>query len=80
VKFHFTPKGGFWINQIETFFGIITRQAIRRGDFRSVAQLIKRIGDYIEHWNEDSKPLSGQQPRARSWRRSPLLIATTRSL
>lgn len=56
VKFHFTPKGGSWINQIETFFGIITRQAIRRGDFKSVAHLIKKINDYIEHWNEDSRP------------------------
>lgn len=56
VTFHFTPKGGSWINQIETFFGIITRQAIRRGDFRSVAHLIKKIGDYIGHWNEDAKP------------------------
>jgi hypothetical protein len=56
VKFHFTPKGGSWINQVETFFGIITHQAIRRGDFTSVAQLIKKIGDYIDHWNEDSKP------------------------
>ena len=30
VAFHFTPKGSSWINQIETWFGIITRQAIRR--------------------------------------------------
>jgi transposase len=56
VKFHFTPKGASWINQVETFFGVITRQAIRRGDFRSVAHLIKSIGDYIEHWNEDASP------------------------
>jgi len=56
VKFHFTPKGSSWINQIETFFGIITRQAIRRGDFRSVAHLVKRIGDYIDHWNEGAQP------------------------
>jgi DDE superfamily endonuclease len=56
VKFHFTPKGSSWINQIETFFGIITRQAIRRGDFRPVAHLVKRIGDYIDHWNEGAQP------------------------
>jgi transposase len=56
VKLHFTPKGASWINQIETFFGIITRQAIRRGDFKSVAHLVKKISDYIEHWNEDASP------------------------
>jgi transposase len=31
VHFHFTPVGSSWINQIETWFGIITRQSIRRG-------------------------------------------------
>ena len=33
VHFHFTPVGSSWINQIETWFGIITRQSIRRGTF-----------------------------------------------
>jgi transposase len=56
VTFHFTPKGASWINQVETFFGIITRQAIRRGDFRSVVHLVRKIDDYIEHWNEDANP------------------------
>ena len=56
ITFHYTPKGSSWINQIETWFGIITRQAIRRGSFKSLAQLIKRIDTYIAHWNEDSEP------------------------
>jgi transposase len=56
VHFHFTPKGSSWINQIETWFGIITRRAIRRGSFRSLAELIKRIDTYITHWNEDTAP------------------------
>lgn len=50
------PIGSSWINQIETWFGIITRQAIRRGTFKSVARLIKRIDDYVKHWNEDASP------------------------
>ena len=54
--FHYTPKGSSWINQIETWFGIITRQAIRRGSFTSLAQLISRIGAYIEHWNQEAEP------------------------
>ncbi len=56
ITFHYTPKGSSWINQIETWFGIITRQAIRRGSFKSLAQLIKRIDTYIAHWNEDAEP------------------------
>jgi hypothetical protein len=34
--FHRTPVGASWINQIEIWFGLITRQAIRRGTFSSV--------------------------------------------
>jgi hypothetical protein len=33
---HFTPTSGSWLNMVEIFFGIITRQAIRRGTFTSV--------------------------------------------
>ena len=49
VHLHFTPVGSSWINQIETWFGIITRQSIRRGTFTSVTVLVKQIRDYIEH-------------------------------
>ena len=56
VHFHFTPVGSSWINQIETWFGIITRQSIRRGTFTSVKALIKRIRDYINHWNTNAEP------------------------
>lgn len=56
VTFHFTPKGSSWINQIETWFGVITRQSIRRGNFTSLAQLIRQVDEFINHWNETSKP------------------------
>ena len=58
VRFHFTPIGSSWINQIETWFGIITRQAIRRGTFTSVKVLITQIRDYIAHWNADARPFT----------------------
>ncbi len=56
VTFHFTPVGSSWINQIETWFGIITKQAIRRGTFTSVNALTSRIRAYVEHWNTDAEP------------------------
>jgi transposase len=56
VTFHFTPTGSSWINQIEIWFGIITRQAIRRGTFASVRALVARIRDYIGHWNANPSP------------------------
>jgi transposase len=45
VHFHFTPVGSSWINQIEIWFGIITRQSIRRGTFASVKILTTQIRD-----------------------------------
>ncbi len=58
VHFHFTPVGSSWINQIETWFGIITHQSIRRGTFTSVQLLIQQIRDYIAHWNANPKPFT----------------------
>ena len=40
----------------EIFFGIITRQAIRRGTFTSVKDLIGAIGILIDAWNERCEP------------------------
>lgn len=56
VRFHHTPVGSSWMNQIEIWFGILTRQAIRRGTFVSVPQLTQVIRRYIASWNEDAKP------------------------
>jgi Transposase and inactivated derivatives len=58
VQFHFTPVGSSWINQIEIWFGIITRQSIRRGTFTSVTVLVKQIRDYIAHWNAHATPFT----------------------
>jgi len=58
VVFHYTPTGASWLNMIETWFGLITRQSIRRGTFTSVNALIMRIRDYVQHWNTDAKPFT----------------------
>jgi len=39
ITLHFTPTSGSWLNMVEIFFGIITRQANRRGTFDSVREL-----------------------------------------
>jgi hypothetical protein len=55
VTLHFTPASGSWLN-MEIFFGIITGQAIRRGAFRSVKDLIAAIGTFIDGWNDRCQP------------------------
>jgi transposase len=43
IHVHFTPTSGSWLNLVEVWFGIIERQAIRRGTFTSVGDLITKI-------------------------------------
>jgi len=40
---HFTPTHASWLNQVERFFALITTQAIRRGNFHSVEEMIAAI-------------------------------------
>ena len=56
VRLHFTPTSGSWLNLVEVFFGIITRQAIRRGTFRNVRDLIDAIRRFIDAWNDRCHP------------------------
>ena len=56
VTMHFTPTSGSWMNMVEIFFAIITRQAIRRGTFTSVKDLIGAIETFIDGWNQRCEP------------------------
>ncbi|HZY00527.1 MAG TPA: IS630 family transposase [Dermatophilaceae bacterium] len=56
VTMHFTPTSGSWLNMVEIVFGIITRQAIRRGTFTSVKDLITAIETFIDGWNDRCEP------------------------
>jgi len=58
IVLHFTPTSGSWLNMVEIFFGIITRQAIRRGTFHSVKDLEEAIGEYIDGWNDRAHPFT----------------------
>jgi transposase len=62
VTLHFTPTGCSWLNMVEVFFSIITRQAIRRGTFTSVTDLIAKIGQFIDGWNERCQPFTWTKP------------------
>jgi hypothetical protein len=43
ITLHFVPTSCSWLNLVECFFSVITRQAIRRGTFTSVKELIAAI-------------------------------------
>ena len=56
VQLHFTPTYASWLNLVEVFFAIIERQALRRGDFASVAELVAAIGRFCAGWNQRCQP------------------------
>jgi transposase len=58
ITLHFTPTSGSWLNMVEIFFGIITRQAIRRGTFTSVKDLTSAIRRFIDGWNDRCQPFA----------------------
>ena len=54
--FHFTPTSASWLNAVENFFSKMTRQRIRRGAFRSIADLQTAINAYLAEHNTNAKP------------------------
>jgi transposase len=58
ITLHFTPTSASWLNLVETFFSIITRQAIHRGSFASVDDLHAAIRTYIDAYNERCEPFT----------------------
>jgi hypothetical protein len=41
--FHYLPRHGSWLNQVEMWFSVLARQFLRRGDFTSVEEFEERL-------------------------------------
>jgi transposase len=52
LRFVYTPKHCSWLNQIEIWFGILTRKALRHASFASIAELRQRILQFVDYFNE----------------------------
>ncbi|QDT93611.1 transposase [Gimesia algae] len=52
IRFVYLPKHSSWLNQIEIVFGIIKRRALRRGSFTSKQDLIEKLQQFIEYFNQ----------------------------
>lgn len=72
VHFHFTPTHASWLNQVEIWFSILSRQALRSASFTSVHQLKEAIAAFVEAYNPKAQPFEWskaevkQQPLRRS--------------
>ncbi|WP_322752043.1 MULTISPECIES: IS630 family transposase, partial [unclassified Frankia] len=52
----YTPKHASWLNMVEQWFGVLTRQLLRRGDFVSREDLEAQITAFTIRHNETAQP------------------------
>ena len=56
VHFHYTPTYSSWLNQIEVWFSILSRRALRGASFTSPRQLREAIDKFIQVYNRNATP------------------------
>lgn len=52
VTIHYTPTYSSWLNQVEIWFGILTRDVLKDGVWHSRAQLVKQLIDYVKLYSQ----------------------------
>jgi len=52
IKLHFTPTYSSWLNQIEIWFNILTKDVVKGGIWNSSKQLADQLMEYIKNYNE----------------------------
>ncbi|OPY64260.1 MAG: hypothetical protein A4E62_02881 [Syntrophorhabdus sp. PtaU1.Bin002] len=56
VHFHFTPTSASWLNQVEIWFGILSRKALRGANLKSVEELRHAIEAFVAAYGPKAKP------------------------
>jgi hypothetical protein len=51
IRFQYTPRHCSWLNQVEIWFGILTRKLLKRASFASVDALRARVLAFIDYFN-----------------------------
>jgi hypothetical protein len=51
IRVVYTPRHASWLNQVEIWFSILARRALRRASFTSKSELRQRLLDFIEYFN-----------------------------
>ena len=65
VRLHFTPTHASWLNQIEVWFSILSRQALAQASFTSTTQLRQAIDDFIAAYNPKAHPFAWTKVKVR---------------
>jgi transposase len=56
VHFHYTPTYSSWLNQVECWFSILQRSALRGASFTSPQQVRKAFDDFVAAYNPTAAP------------------------
>ncbi len=57
IRFVYTPKHCSWLNQVEIWFGILSRKLLKRGNFTSLEDLRGKLTRFISYFNKQlAKP------------------------
>lgn len=51
IRFVYTPKHCSWLNQIEIWFGILTKKLLKKGNFSSKESLKIKLLEFIDYFN-----------------------------
>jgi transposase len=56
VHFHYTPTYASWLNQVECWFSILSRQALHGASFTSPLELRRAIDQFVTVYNQTACP------------------------
>ena len=56
VHFHYTPTHASWLNQVEIWFSILSRQSLTTASFTSTEQLPQHIDNFVAAYNQNAHP------------------------
>lgn len=56
IKFHFTPTSASWLNQVEIWFGILSRKVLNGASFDNKESLSQAIVNFTEAYHQNAKP------------------------
>ena len=65
VHFHFTPTSASWLNQIEIWFGILSRKTLKGASFNNVAALKNAIEAFIIRHDQNAQPFKWHKPEVK---------------
>jgi transposase len=63
VTFHYTPTHASWLNQIECWFSILSRRALRTASFTSPKEVRTAIDQFIYVYNKDAVPFEWKKEK-----------------